>query len=385
MLHTLFKNLALNEEDYIRYSRHLLLPQISFQGQKKLKNAKVLCIGAGGLGSIVLMYLAAVGVGTIGIVDYDNVELSNLQRQIIHSHQFLEKSKTNSAVDTLNKINPSCDIIPYNLKLASHNILEILYPYDIVIDGTDNFETKYLVNDACVILNKPNVYGAIFQFEGQVSVFNYRGGPNYRDIYPIIPSQDQVPSCAEAGVIGVLPGIIGVLQATETIKIILGIGEILSKRLLIYDALKTSFYILRIKSSININNEYLSLGKAKYFNKNMKPFNKILPVPKITVKQLRNLIETESRPFLIIDVRTKQESLMHKIQDSICLPLNQLETSRNLKWIDSQSKNKDIILHCKTGQRSARAIHVLAQHGIYAYHLEGGIVAWERNINKSWS
>nr|WDA98801.1 molybdopterin biosynthesis protein [Sciadococcus taiwanensis] len=378
MAYSLFDNVELNEPEYLRYARHLSLPQIGTQGQKKIKNAKVICIGTGGLGSIALMYLAAAGLGNIAIVDYDNVDLSNLQRQLIHSEKFLERSKIESAIDTISKINPNCNIIPYNLKLTYENVLEVLYPYDIVIEGTDNFDTKYLINDACVLLNKPEVYGAIFQFQGQVSVFNYRGGPNYRDIYPIIPSPNQIPSCSEAGVIGVLPGVIGILQATETLKLILGIGEILNKKLLIYDALKASFSSLSINTKINIKQEYFYQLKV---NSGSLERKKECGPPEITVSQLQKLIDKRPHAFLIIDVRTKQEHLINKIPDSISLPINQLENTANINWINFQSKQKQIILHCKTGQRSAQAIQILEKYGVYAYNLEGGIIAWQQNKN----
>nr|WDB00532.1 molybdopterin biosynthesis protein [Cavernulicola chilensis] len=375
MLHSKLHNFKFNEEDSIRYSRHLLLPQVGLQGQRKLKSAKVLCIGAGGLGSIILMYLAASGIGTIGIVDNDNVDLSNLQRQIIHSSKFLNKPKTNSAYNTLMSLNHNCYIIQHQIKLRPDNVIDILYAYDIIIDGTDNFETKYLINDACILLNKPNVYGAIFQFQGQASVFNYRGGPNYRDIYPSVPLQNQAFSCEETGVLGILPGTIGLVQATETIKIILGIGKILSKRVLLYDALKTSYSTLQIDSQTNINRKYFD---SFYEDSISIPFQDC----NITVDKLKRLMLSESKYLVIVDVRTKQEYCLDHIQNSISLPLNQLDNSQTIKWIYSQSQKKKVVVHCKTGQRSARALQLLNGYGVRAYQLSGGIIAWHKDNSK---
>ncbi|MEY3303536.1 MAG: molybdopterin biosynthesis protein, partial [Cyanobacteriota bacterium] len=240
-------SIQLTQDDYERYSRHLILPEVGVEGQKRLKAASVLCIGTGGLGAPLLLYLAAAGIGRIGIVDFDVVDTSNLQRQVIHGTSWVGKPKIESAKARILEINPHCQIDLYNTQLSSANALEIMAPYDIVVDGTDNFPTRYLVNDACVLLNKPNVYGSIFRFEGQATVFNYEGGPNYRDLYPEPPPPGLVPSCAEGGVLGILPGIIGVIQATETVKIILGQGNTLSGRLLLYDALKMTFRELKLR------------------------------------------------------------------------------------------------------------------------------------------
>ncbi|NER05140.1 MAG: molybdopterin-synthase adenylyltransferase MoeB, partial [Okeania sp. SIO3C4] len=247
MLNPNLEQVQLNTEEYQRYSRHLILPEVGLDGQKRLKAASVLCIGTGGLGSPLLLYLAAAGIGNIGIVDFDIVDHSNLQRQVIHGTSWVGKPKIESAKNRIHEINPHCQVDLYETRLSSENALDILKSYDVVVDGTDNFPTRYLVNDACVLLNKPNVYGSIFRFEGQATVFNYEGGPNYRDLYPEPPPPGMVPSCAEGGVLGILPGMIGVIQATETIKIVLGQGTTLSGRLLLYNSLDMTFRELKLR------------------------------------------------------------------------------------------------------------------------------------------
>ncbi|MEM9511926.1 MAG: molybdopterin-synthase adenylyltransferase MoeB, partial [Cyanobacteria bacterium P01_E01_bin.48] len=240
-------NTELSREELERYSRHLILPEVGVEGQKRLKAGKVLCIGSGGLGSPLLLYLAAAGIGRLGLVDFDVVDHSNLQRQIIHGTSWVDKPKIQSAKNRILEINPYCQVDLYETRLEASNALEIFGDYDIVVDGTDNFPTRYLVNDACVITGKPNVYGSIFRFEGQATVFNYEGGPNYRDLYPEPPPPGLVPSCAEGGVLGILPGLIGVIQATETVKILLGKGTTLNGRLLLYDALNMKFRELKLR------------------------------------------------------------------------------------------------------------------------------------------
>ncbi|WP_310414881.1 molybdopterin-synthase adenylyltransferase MoeB, partial [Chamaesiphon sp. OTE_8_metabat_110] len=247
MLDPNLDEIQLLPEEYARYSRHLILPEVGLDGQKRLKAASVLCVGTGGLGSPLLLYLAAAGVGRLGIVDFDVVDHSNLQRQVIHGTSWVGKPKIESAKNRIHEINPYCQVDLYETALSSANALDIIRPYDIVVDGTDNFPTRYLVNDACVLLDKPNVYGSIFRFEGQATVFNYQGGPNYRDLYPEPPPPGMVPSCAEGGVLGILPGIIGVIQATETVKIILGQGTTLSGRLVLYNALEMKFRELKLR------------------------------------------------------------------------------------------------------------------------------------------
>ena len=247
MLNPNLEAIELTKDEYQRYSRHIILPEVGLEGQKRLKAASVLCIGSGGLGSPLLLYLAAAGIGRIGLVDFDIVDSSNLQRQIIHSESWVGKPKIQSAKNRIHSINPHCQVDLYETAISSANALDILAPYDVVIDGTDNFPTRYLTNDACVLLNKPNVYGSIFRFEGQATVFNYEGGPNYRDLYPEPPPPGMVPSCAEGGVLGVLCGIIGTIQATEAIKIILGAENTLSGRLLLYNAWDMKFRELKLR------------------------------------------------------------------------------------------------------------------------------------------
>ncbi|MEG4091405.1 molybdopterin-synthase adenylyltransferase MoeB, partial [Microcoleus sp. Pol12B4] len=247
MLNPNLDEIQLNKQEYERYSRHLILPEVGLEGQKRLKAASVLCIGTGGLGSPLLLYLAAAGVGRIGIVDFDVVDHSNLQRQVIHGTSWVGKPKIESAKNRILEINPFCQVDLYETRVSSENAIDIATPYDIIIDGTDNFPTRYLMNDVCVLLNKPNVYGSIFRFEGQATVFNYQGGPNYRDLYPEPPPPGMVPSCAEGGVLGVLCGVVGSIQATEAIKIILGQGTTLSGRLLLYNALDMTFRQLKLR------------------------------------------------------------------------------------------------------------------------------------------
>lgn len=247
MLNPNLDEIQLTKDDYERYSRHLILPEVGLEGQKRLKAASVLCVGTGGLGAPLLLYLAAAGVGRIGIVDFDVVDSSNLHRQVIHGTSWVGKPKIASAKNRIHEINPNCQVDLYETRLSASNALDIIRPYDIVADGTDNFPTRYLVNDACVLLDKPNVYGSIFRFEGQATVFNYEGGPNYRDLYPEPPPPGMVPSCAEGGVLGILPGIIGVIQATETVKIIIRQGNTLSGRLLLFNALEMKFRELKLR------------------------------------------------------------------------------------------------------------------------------------------
>src|SRR5476651_2153999 len=239
--------MELNNDEIRRYSRHLILPEVGLAGQKKIKAASVLCIGAGGLGSPIAMYLAAAGIGKIGIVDFDTVDFSNLQRQILHTDADVGRSKAESAKETIRGINPHCEVVLHNTRISSENALDLIRPYDIVVDGTDNFPTRYLINDACVILKKPNVYGSIFRFEGQATIFAWPGGPCYRCLYPEPPPPGLVPSCAEGGVLGILPGIIGLVQATETVKLILGVGQPLVGRLMLYDALAMKFRELKLR------------------------------------------------------------------------------------------------------------------------------------------
>ena len=294
MLNPNLDEIQLTKDDYERYSRHLILPEVGLEGQKRLKAASVLCIGTGGLGSPLLLYLAAAGIGRIGIVDFDVVDTSNLQRQIIHGTAWVGKPKIESAKNRILEINPACQVDLYNTRISSENALDLLRPYDVIVDGTDNFPTRYLVNDACVLLNKPNVYGSIFRFEGQATVFNYQDGPNYRDLYPEPPPPGMVPSCAEGGVLGILPGMIGVIQATETVKIILEKGQTLSGRLLLYNALEMTFRELKLRPNpvrpviekLIDYEQFCGIPQAQEQEAKQK-----MDIPEITVEELKQLLD----------------------------------------------------------------------------------------------
>jgi len=367
-----------------RYSRHLIIPEFNIEGQRKLKEAKVLVVGSGGLGSPLLLYLTAAGVGHIGIVDFDVVDDSNLQRQVLFGVESVGKPKVDAAKKRLQSLNPHVEIKTYNTLLTSENALDIMKGYDLVADGTDNFPTRYLVNDACVILGIPTVYASIFRFDGQVSVFNYKDkegnfGPNYRDLFPEPPPPGLVPSCAEGGVIGVLPGIIGSLQANEVIKVITGIGEPLAGRLFVFDAL--SF-------------ETRTLNLAK--NKNLTPITKLIDyqqfcgiVPKeektvetsvkeVSVQELHQLI-TEDQPFQLIDVREPYEYEIAQISGEL-IPLNSV-----LEKAGQIATDKKVIIHCRSGKRSADAIKLLQDtHGYNnLYNLKGGILAYAQEIDST--
>ncbi|MGH2413727.1 MAG: molybdopterin-synthase adenylyltransferase MoeB, partial [Microcystaceae cyanobacterium] len=301
MLNPNLEEIQLTKEEYQRYSRHIILPEVGLDGQKRLKGASVLCIGTGGLGSPLLLYLAAAGIGRIGIVDFDVVDHSNLQRQVIHGTSWVGKPKIESAKNRILEINPYCQVDLYNTRLSSENALDIFEPYDIIIDGTDNFPTRYLTNDACVLLNKPNVYGSIFRFEGQATVFNYQGGPNYRDLFPEPPPPGMVPSCAEGGVLGVLCGIIGTIQATEAIKIILGVETTLSGRLLLYNALDMKFRELKLRP----NPERPVIEKLIDYEQfcGIPKEEPKMEIPEITVQELKEILDSGADDYVLIDVR----------------------------------------------------------------------------------
>jgi molybdopterin/thiamine biosynthesis adenylyltransferase/rhodanese-related sulfurtransferase len=372
----------LTSEEISRYSRHLILEDVGMEGQQKLKNSKVLCIGTGGLGSPLLLYLAAAGVGRIGIVDFDVVDESNLQRQVVHGTKDVGKKKVQSAKDTIQDINPHVQVDVYEELLNSDNALQIFEPYDVVVDGTDNFPTRYLVNDACVLLNKPNVYGSIFKFEGQASVFNYQGGPHYRDIYPEPPPPGMVPSCAEGGVLGILPGVIGCIQATETLKILLGRGTTLSGRLLTYDALNMKFGELRLRKDPD--------GKPVT---ELIDYHQFCGVPlgleeaeqttgsfhSIGVKEAKEKLDGGWSPF-VLDVRAPHEVdiVAFDFADQL-QPYDSVDTI-----LEDLPRDRDILVHCKLGGRSARACHVLVDAGFTrVYNMDGGIVAWAQEIDPS--
>lgn len=374
----------LSKEEILRYSRHLIMPEVGMTGQQKLKAASVLCIGAGGLGSPVAMYLAAAGVGRLGLVDFDVVDLTNLQRQILHGTSDVGRKKLDSAEETIKDINPHVQVEKYEVALSSENALDIIREYDIVIDGTDNFPTRYLVNDACVLLGKPNVYGSIFRFEGQASVFAYPGGPCYRCLYPEPPPPGLVPSCAEGGVLGILPGLIGVVQATEAVKLILGIGEPLVGRLLLYDALKMKFRELKLKRDPQCpvcgdNPTIRELIDYKEFCGIPREEEEVTAreweIDPVEVKQKLD----RGEDFILIDVREPHEWEICHIPGARLIPLRQLP--RHLNELDSV---KEIICYCRSGQRSGKAVEFLRQAGFRRVkNMAGGILAWSDKVDPS--
>ncbi|MCW3119924.1 MAG: moeB [Chitinophagaceae bacterium] len=372
------ENMKFSKEELARYDRHIIIPEFGLESQKKLKAAKVLVIGSGGLGSPALLYLAAAGIGTIGIVDFDTVDDSNLQRQVLFDANDVGKLKTAAARNRLEALNPYIDIVVHNEKLTSGNALGILRNYDVVADGTDNFPTRYLVNDACVMLGKTNVYASVFQFEGQVSVFNYtdsRGvlGPNYRDLYPVPPAPGLVPGCAEAGVLGVLPGVIGSLQALEVIKVITGLGDILSGRLFIFDALtfETRTFKIKRNQANPLNGDYPVIKELIDYEQfcGLKAVEK--SVKEITVKELHDM-QGRNEPLQLIDVREPYEYDIVNIGAEL-IPLATID-----KNADRIAKDKKVIVHCKVGSRSAIAIQELQDKFGFdnLYNLKGGILAY---------
>lgn len=370
----------LGAQEIRRYSRHLILPEVGTEGQKRLKAAKVLMIGTGGLGSPLGLYLAAAGVGTLGIVDFDVVDESNLQRQVLFGISDVGKPKIEAAAARLRDINPHIQIVPYETRLESSNALDLFRDYDLVVDGTDNFPTRYLVNDACVLLGKPNVYGSIFRFEGQVSVFWGAKGPCYRCLFPEPPPPGLVPSCAEGGVLGVLPGIIGALQANEVIKLIVGAGDPLIGRLVLFDALKLRFRELKLRKDPNcpICSEHpTQTGLIDY-----EQFCGIEPEApqeddfEIEVTDLARW-RNEGRDIVLLDVRTPQEYQIARIEGAILIPLQELPD--RLNELDTASM---IVAQCHGGVRSAQAVHFLRQHGFAkTRNLAGGIDAWSREVD----
>lgn len=379
-----FNNIEFNTDELSRYSRHFILPNVGMDGQKKLKQSRVLVIGAGGLGSPVALYLAAAGVGTIGIVDHDAVELSNLQRQILHSSKSVGISKLESARTRLNEFNPNVKVELFATKLTSSNALEIIRDFDLVIDGTDNFPARYLINDACVILKKPNLYGSIFRFEGQASVFSAAGGPCYRCLYPEPPPPELVPNCAEGGVLGVLPGIVGTIQANEAIKLILGIGEPLIGRLLLFDALKMEFREMRLKKNPTcpVCGEHPTITALIDYDEfcgvkkeNTKGTARM--IPEISVEELKKKMDAKE-DFVLVDVRGVEENRFVNIGGTLIV-LNELP--EKFAQLDP---NKETIVYCRSGARSANATAFLMQKGFKnVKNLEGGILAWADRIDRS--
>ena len=377
------ENIQFSPAEYARYNRHIIIPEFGLAGQQKLKGAKVLVIGSGGLGSPVLLYLAAAGVGTLGIVDFDVVDDSNLQRQVLFGVTEIGKPKVEAAKQRLQGLNPHINIITYNTQLTSQNALDIVKDYDVVADGTDNFPTRYLVNDACVLLNKPNVYASIFQFEGQVSVFNYTDakgnvGPNYRDLYPTPPPPGLVPNCSEGGVLGVLPGIIGCLQASEVIKVITGIGDNLSGRFFVFDALTFETRTFNISRNENnpLNGKNPTIKQLVDYEQfcGMKAVEKA--IKEITVDEFDQWKES-GEDIQVIDVREPGEYEEVNI-GALLIPL--ATVSDNADKID---RNKKVVVHCKMGGRSAKAIRELEEKFGYdnLYNLKGGITAYLQKVN----
>ena len=369
----------LSNQEITRYSRHLIMPEVGIEGQKKLKNSRVLCIGAGGLGSPLALYLAAAGVGTLGILDFDVVDFSNLQRQVIHSEKTVGKPKVESARDRLLELNSDTHIVTYNVMLNSGNAMEIMGDYDVVVDGTDNFATRYLTNDACVFLGIPNVYGSIFRFEGQVSVFDAKRGPCYRCLYPEPPPPELVPSCAEGGVLGILPGVVGTMQASEVVKLILGEGTPLIGRLLFIDVLNMEPRILKLRkdpeclvcgenatvTELIDYEEFCGIGRGEEA-KEEKPL-----VEEITVEEF-SLIKKNKADIILIDVREPHEYEICSIEGSRLIPLGELKDRT-----DELDPRDDIVVHCHHGGRSMKAATFLVEQGFSKVKsLKGGIDEW---------
>ncbi|MEL6400723.1 MAG: molybdopterin-synthase adenylyltransferase MoeB [Cyanobacteria bacterium J06607_6] len=386
MLNPNLDDIQLHPEEYERFSRHLILPEIGLEGQKRLKAASVLCIGTGGLGSPLLLYLAAAGIGRIGIVDFDIVDKSNLQRQVIHGTSWVGKPKIESAKNRILEINPFCQVDLYETRISSENALKIMEPYDVVVDGTDNFPTRYLVNDACVLLNKPNVYGSIFRFEGQATVFNYEGGPNYRDLYPEPPPPGMVPSCAEGGVLGILPGMIGVIQATETVKIVTGKGTTLSGRLLLYNSMDMTFRELKLRPNpvrpvieeLIDYEQFCGIPQAKAAEEAEKS-----AVPEMTVKELKALLDTKGDEVLLLDVRNPHEWEIAQIPGAVLVPLPDIEDGEGVEKVKSLLNGHELVVHCRSGVRSAKALGILKESGINGTNVAGGILAWSEDVDPS--
>ena len=375
---------TLSKEEILRYSRHLIMPEVGMDGQLKLARAKVLMIGAGGLGAPLGLYLAAAGVGRLGIVDFDVVDLTNLQRQVTFSTSDVGRPKLDAAKDRLAGLNPKIQIDTYTTRLTSQNALELFRDYDIIVDGTDNFPTRYLVNDACVLLGKPNVYGSIFRFEGQATVFNYPGGPCYRCLYPEPPPPGLVPSCAEGGVLGVLPGIIGSIQAMETIKLILGTGQPLVGRLLLFDALAMKFRELRLRKNPACPvcgpnptvRELIDYEEFCGIRGEETPAN-TAGIPEITSRELKARLDRGDDLF-ILDVRETHEYQICNLQGHL-IPLGEL--TRRVHELDS---SREIVAHCRSGKRSADAVQFLLQAGFRKiWNLKGGILAWSDEVDPS--
>jgi adenylyltransferase/sulfurtransferase len=376
--------MQLSNEEIRRYSRHLILPEVGLSGQKKICSTSVLCIGAGGLGSPIAMYLAAAGIGKLGIVDFDMVDFSNLQRQILHTDADVGRPKAQSAKETIMGINPGVEVVLHNTRITSENALDIIRPYDIIVDGTDNFPTRYLTNDACVLLRKPNVYGSIFRFEGQASVFApHLGGPCYRCLYPEPPPPGMVPSCAEGGVLGVLPGIIGCIQATEILKLALGKGSSLVGRLLLFNALDMKFRELKLRR----DPQCPLCGDAPTITQliDYEMFCGIAPEPEtlvqnpddVTVQDMKKALDNPKLGIRVIDVREPDEFQIAHVDGVPLVPLSTLP-----QRFTELDPNQQYYIHCKTGVRSLKALRFLREQGFkYLKNVKGGIAAWADEID----
>lgn len=395
----------LTNDEIRRYSRHVIMPEVGMDGQRRLKAASVLLIGTGGLGSPTALYLAAAGIGRMGLVDYDVVDESNLHRQIIHGESTVGLSKLDSAEIRIKDINPFIQIEKHNVPLTSENALELFADYDVIIDGTDNFPTRYLVNDACIKLGKPNVYGSIFRFEGQVTVFGAEDGPCYRCMFPEPPPPGLVPSCAEGGVLGILPGTVGTLQATEAIKIILGIGEPLIGRMILYDALEMSFTPIKVRKNpecpvcskpadeIELIDYEMFCGMPAHDHSSFTTAEDAEDVQAVTVKEIKARLDAKE-DLLLLDVRDPHELQIAALNDTLNIPKGDIQAAKNALVAQRKLKeetvlsqipdNREIIVLCRSGKRSAEVIQMLGEAGYDTtrlYNLEGGILAWARDID----
>ena len=371
----------LSSDERGRYARHLILPEVGLAGQERLKAEAVLCVGAGGLGSPLLLYLAAAGIGRIGIVDGDAVELSNLQRQVIHRSDAVGCSKARSAAQSLQALNPHCQIDVHDVMLDITNVMDLIADYDFVSDGTDNFASRYLINDACVLSGKPLIYGSVQRFEGQVTVFNCNPeSPNFRDLLPVPPSPGAIPSCSEAGVMGVMPGLIGLLQATETIKLITGIGRCLDGRLLVVDALSMHFRELTLRRDPDrapikdLIDDSQFCGAA---TTEMDPS----AMETISVTELKTLLDGDAGDLALVDVRNPAEAEIVVIPSAVLIPLSTIESGEAIEQVRSLAEGRRLFVHCKLGMRSAKAVQLLAEHGILATNVTGGIDAWAQEVD----
>jgi adenylyltransferase/sulfurtransferase len=371
---------SLTVDEVRRYSRHLIIPDVAMTGQKRLKNAKVLCVGAGGLGSPALMYLAAAGVGTLGIVEFDVVDESNLQRQIIHGQSDIGRPKAESARDSVREINPLVNVVVHDTRLDNDNVLEIFAQYDLIVDGTDNFATRYLVNDAAVLLDKPYVWGSIYRFDGQASVFWNKYGPNYRDLYPDPPPPGMVPSCAEGGVLGVLCASIGSIMATEAIKLITGVGDPLVGRLMIYDALEMTYNQVRIRKDPNTKPITELIDYEAFCGVVSEQAQQAAVGSTITAAELKDLLES-GKPIELIDVREPAEWEIVSIPGAKLIPKDQILRGDALAALP---QDRQIVMYCKTGVRSAETLAAVKNAGFSdAVHVQGGVTAWVKQVDPS--